>query len=350
MPKKRDQHFVPKFYLRKFSYQGNEKQIGVFDTITGFCCRAAPLKHQAYKKYLYGADGIIEEFLSKMEGSFASLLRKIENCEFDYSNYSNDITDLLVFVALSDLRNPIRAKGFRDSNTQIIEETIRLFPAHSEFFKQELRLEDPVQLALSKVSTAIKISEDLKLKILVNKTPIPFLTSDNPVVRYNQFLESKNYLRPLNGYGALGLQIFFPINTKLMVMFYDGLIYKAGNKSDFKVYINDVASINELNKLQFLNCERMVYFNEEFICTDLNKYIRSVKYFEKPNNVKVSLFPIKDKKGVESVDKIIANTYTDCRIKMQLQNIKITKGAKKQQIEIGKLQVRKLASAFLDLK
>lgn len=54
---------------------------------------------------------------------------------------------------------------------------------------------------------------DLKGRILINKTRIPFITSDNPVCLHNQFMEKVKY--PLNALGVRGTIIYFPLSLEL---------------------------------------------------------------------------------------------------------------------------------------
>ena len=63
---KKNQHFVPKFYLRNFSFQNNGNELGIFNTKTEFYFKNAPIKAQGSKTFFYGHDGIIEERLSKL--------------------------------------------------------------------------------------------------------------------------------------------------------------------------------------------------------------------------------------------------------------------------------------------
>jgi len=79
MTTKKNQHFVPKFYLRNFSYEMNNKEIGIYNINTGFSYNKAPIKGQAYKSYFYGKDNDVEDKLSKAEGFTSFIFKKIRN-------------------------------------------------------------------------------------------------------------------------------------------------------------------------------------------------------------------------------------------------------------------------------
>jgi hypothetical protein len=58
----------------------------------------------------------------------------------------------------------------------------------------QIRLKNPA--ALSLVATAerrLPLALDLKSKVLINRTPTRFITSDRPVVKYNQYLEKTKH-------------------------------------------------------------------------------------------------------------------------------------------------------------
>ena len=77
MTEKKNQHYLPKFYLRNFSYYNNEKQIGLYNIFNSFFIHQAKLKTQGSKNFYYGKDGIIENFLSEHEGRFAKIVKEI---------------------------------------------------------------------------------------------------------------------------------------------------------------------------------------------------------------------------------------------------------------------------------
>ena len=78
-PKKKEQHFVPKFYLKYFSINSLEKELGIFNIASSKFIPNGKLKKQGYKDYFYGSDLKIENILSKLEGEAASIIKSIIN-------------------------------------------------------------------------------------------------------------------------------------------------------------------------------------------------------------------------------------------------------------------------------
>jgi hypothetical protein len=120
---KKNQHFVPKFYLRNFSYLGNEKQIGLYNTRNKFYFKTATLRDQGSRDFFYGTDGIIEDSLSEIEGHLSVVIKKI--LELDSPALSQDEQYiLLLFIVLTGSRNPSKINGISEMTIKMRE---RLF-------------------------------------------------------------------------------------------------------------------------------------------------------------------------------------------------------------------------------
>ncbi len=74
---KKNQHFVPKFYLKLFSFNSNEKEVGLFNINHTLFKERVPLKKQAKGDFFYGKDGKLEDWLSNLETLSAPIFQKI---------------------------------------------------------------------------------------------------------------------------------------------------------------------------------------------------------------------------------------------------------------------------------
>lgn len=201
MADKKNQHYIPKFYLRKFSYQGNEKQIGLFNVRKSFFYPTAPLKNQGSKDFFYGVDGIIKEGLSIIEGTLAESLRQVISNRKVPEKLSKEHINLLAFVVLAHLRNPAIIQNMRDlvksAQSRALELDADLDP--TKFFP-DISNEEAEKTALSQVSEIVPVIADLDFKLLINRTEKPFITSDFPVIKYNQYLVmiffNKKFIQP----------------------------------------------------------------------------------------------------------------------------------------------------------
>ena len=75
--KKKNQHYIPKFYLKNFSFENNNKQVGLFNVNNQKFIQRAKLKTQGSKNFFYGSDGFIEDSLALIENTIAKTIKRI---------------------------------------------------------------------------------------------------------------------------------------------------------------------------------------------------------------------------------------------------------------------------------
>ncbi len=330
---KKNQHYLPKFYLRNFSFENNRNQIGIFNIKKGFFHQTAPLKNQGSKNFFYGQDGVIEDKLSNFEGHLSKSIKLIiDNVTVPKKNDIEHF-QLLNFVGLTDLRNPVLVENIKNARELMKKNILELHPnADIKKLIPEISHQNAINLALSGLNDIVDNIVDLDFKLLINKTKFPFISSDFPVVKYNKFLENKNWKRGKTGYGNTGLKIFLPINPEITIILFDPMVYKVGHKTKSNWILENERDIHQLNMLQILNCLETVFFNEK--CTE--HYIRGL--FEKCKNKqranqpksKVSYFLKKGEKIDTNKNKnLMILGSTDCEINLDLNGLKIHSGSKK---------------------
>lgn len=353
---KKNQHYVPKFYLRNFSYENNKKQIGLFNVNNELYISKAVLKSQGSKNFFYGQDGMIEDNLSTIEGDLAIIIRQILNDKNVPRKNTKDHYRLLLFVTLTDLRNPMRVsenRGFLeamrkkllevDSNTDID----KMLPIPTD--------ETLIRHNLASISEIAPMMLDLDYKILLNRTSNPYITSDFPIVKYNQYLEGKKWNEGKTGYSATGLQIFVPINHEVLLVFYDSGIYKLGDKRKNLHIITDSTEVDQINLLHFLNCTDTIYFDEKAT----EKYIRFIymksKKYQRANQTNSALSYViaeGDEESRRSVNLGLKNfvkvNNTACETNLKIKGIKIHTRGKKHELDDSLAQMRPFAMKIYD--
>jgi hypothetical protein len=200
--------------------------------------------------------------------------------------------------------------------------------------------EEAISLTLSGIPSVVESMLDLSVKMLQNKSTNPFITSDFPIVKYNQFLEMKKWNHSKTGYGITGLQIFIPLNDELCLIFFDSMIYKLGNKKDFKISITDNTDIDSLNILQFTNCLENVYFSDKASI----EYIKKLKYesqkFKRANLIESKTnFLFENGKIPEKENLIIMGT-SENQINLKVKWIKVHSLGKEKQLTDSVAQLR----------
>ncbi len=207
------------------SYCGNNKQIGIFNLKNEFFFNSSSLKTQGSKNFFYGYDGVIEERLSEIEGLLSNTIRNIIETERVPHKQTTFHSDLLSFIALTDLRNPVMMEWVKGSWNGMKNRMLEIHPkADTSKIMPEFSHDEVIKMALSNLPLVVANMSDLNFKLLINTTPNPFISSDYPIVKYNQYLEEKSWKHGKTGYGNTGLQIFIPLNYRIIIVFYDPMI------------------------------------------------------------------------------------------------------------------------------
>jgi len=237
---------------------------------------------------------------------------------------------LLLFLILMDVRNPNKVNQFLKGQQLIKDRFISLNPKNQELeivrAIEEIKNNDDetIKMLVLNAIGIIPYCMDLKIKLIKNTSGLPFITSDNPLIKYNQFLETRNWnFGAHNGYGTIGAQMFLPLNEKYMLILFDPDIYKVGNKKEKTVEINDINSISQLNILQYLNCTETLFFNHKTNKINIENLIKKTYKYKKANETYIKPFKVVDEfGGIKENQEVLKIGSTDLKIKLSLQKFK----------------------------
>lgn len=291
MSTKKNQHFVPQFYLRRFSESMKSPYIELFNCTNQKHVINAPIKNQASIKHFYDDDNSIEDNLEIIENEAAKSISKIDRLGFIPSS-SIDRINLFAFTFYQLTRTKYHANQVQSNINDMYRQIYKDDDRFKSFFDvYKIEIEKPATFAIGIISEIIHQTFDLKIKLIINKTKQNFITSDNPVLKYNQFLEKRKQYGGITGIGLKGIQYFLPIDSKKCLLFYDSTTYKIGKWYSNTVIVSKKEEIDLLNLLQLLNCEDHIYFNNE---TEID-YIKTLYYeskkYEKAGISKVKEYP-----------------------------------------------------------
>ena len=264
MSERKYNHYIPKFYLANFS--GNKKFIDKCILSSGKIIRTAPTKSTGGQDYLYGEEGEIEKTFSRLEGKWDTIVKEIiltESIPTSFEDYSY----LLRFILLSENRTLSKA----NSNMEFWGEQYRVI---ARLMKENGRInisdeaiemigaESPIPNLhdLKNDLFIVNICADLRMELIKNISALPFVTSDHPVVKYNQLFMEHNYLR-VYGYGQMGIQIFFPISPSLCLVLFDPVPYRLHNYCGNKFVVNNPDIIRSINTLVAGYANQELYFS-----------------------------------------------------------------------------------------
>jgi hypothetical protein len=123
----------------------------------------------------------------------------------------------------------------------------------------EIEHDFPILLSLE-ISTSLPcLLLDLAIKVLVNNTASEFITSDSPVVLFNQWCQGAKGMGA-TGLASRGLQIFLPLSSSHVLMLFDPSIYHVGNQRKDVVEIATSYDVTGINRLQVITVEENLYY------------------------------------------------------------------------------------------
>lgn len=260
MAEKKNQHFVPQFYLRNFSNDG--RSVAAYLLSSQRYIPVASIKDQCSKDYLYGKDSWLEETFSQLETGMARIVTRILATNRLPRRNSGDYARMLVFIGAQKGRtlgagkdqNDL-LKGMGEYLIPPIAESIG-YPEAAEDL--ELELVEPIRSSLEVMAECAPMIMDMTMILLVNESGLGFITSDDPVVLYNLYMEDQ--LSGFLGLQSIGLQIFFPLSPTHMILLYDSHVY--GLPKDTETFrVTDPKDVRELNRLMAVHARSVVYFD-----------------------------------------------------------------------------------------
>lgn len=292
MVKKKRHHYIPRFYLKRFSVNNEGKYIGLYNHKSGIFVQEAPLRHQAYRNFLYGEDDEVENALANMENEVAKMFYywTEEKLLYPPPVESNGFKLLRQFILYQTYRTPRSGNDLMQSLNDGLKTVLK--EAKSDLWKQRkgctLAHDNPVLLTLLHSIEHERLLNYLDCKFIVNLSELPLITSDVPVIYYNQLMEAAENYIGATGLVAKGLQIFYPIHPRLIVCFYDSSVYDLGNGCVNCCPMESIEEVHQLNALQFLNSDAQLFFDdiisEEYVkelCRQYHKYKNESKQINK---------------------------------------------------------------------
>ncbi len=266
---------MPQFYLTKFTIND---QIQAYNLKTkrsnSMNCREV-----CSRDYFYAQMPSIERAFSGMEGESNRIISNIIK-ENNLSKITKEEYCLLLFFISFQYARTLRGKqeaeqyfnGVSDFVFRsFIEKNIEKFKEkgiEKEYLdKCSIAVNGPIHAFAMKsiMERGPFLIRDLKPILFINSSRRDFIISDNPIVLYNSFFNNPrgHFLYPFNsttGLQSPGLQIFWPLDTKHMLVLYDEKFYNFRKTSKRYVEIHLEDDIDALNSLQFFNCSDNIFF------------------------------------------------------------------------------------------
>jgi hypothetical protein len=324
MPSNKKHHFVPRFYLRRFSDDGTS--INLYNIPSGRRILRANLKNQAYRDYFYGKELEVEHAIAGIEAEAATVLRKIDEYQSLPPPFSSDHVSLLTHLVMQKSRTKYEAEALNEINDAMAQHLMGPVMAAEgiDLTQFKVNLGEPAAVAVSIASHISPLALDLRYKLLVDETGEGFVTSDNPVVACNPLLSFRN-LSSNCGLASKGLQLYFPIDPQKLILLYDGAVYRVGKNESIVVNITTPADIHEINTLQMVSAGENIYFSgEQLNVAALHKKARPYLRTRKAR------FSVMNKKNSPSErSEIFATSREDVRTNLSLSFVSVRTAMRK---------------------
>jgi len=286
------------------------------------------LKNQCYRDYFYGKDLQAEKALSLVEGQMSRILSEVQSGCALPSRKSEDRLTFLIHVLMQHTRTAYSIDAHDEQTDKLMKylmapkmQEMNLSPEQIANIK--ITQEDSARFVLGMAIPHYPLLIDLEWKLLRATGTHEFITSDNPVVYYNQFFSFRK-LGSNTGLASKGLQIFFPVSPKHLVLLYDGKVYGVGSRKCDVVDVSDARDIEQLNRLQFVSALENVYFYGKFF--PAFQEFRASERYRRSQKSHMQVFP--GEETPEHRKELLMMSRVDVRTELELSFLRVLKPAK----------------------
>lgn len=271
MSQQKKQHYVPVFYLRNFSSDG--KCINLWNISSEKKRLSIGLKGQCQKNFFYGRDRVFEQILGDIEAGASTVLRDVVKDGKLPPQWHKNYKDLMLYILIQHFRTQNSSEALIDSIKQkkniLKKYEGRVREGLVKEIDREYEMTEQVAPQMGILSAFKKFDSvaELAIKLLINKTQTEFVTSDHPVVLYNQLLNYDHEIQqkmayPTTGLVAKGIQLFFPISPTKALLMYDDHVYSVGNSDKTNIPIYHKQDVTAINMLQMCSGSQNIYFKD----------------------------------------------------------------------------------------
>jgi hypothetical protein len=280
-----NQHWVPQYYFRQFS--GGKPYINALLKRQEKIVRKCPIRGQCSASHFYG-DAELEKALGEIENEDAAALRNIlrftsgrstilaqvdedqlyRACLFQWGRTSyqaSKTADFLRTFKMRAFRHYIECAPNIDNRLKLLE---AIDAGHMEL---KGLLKYGLMLSMDASFDSVPYIMDLELRFLINKTELPFVFGDAPVVLLNPYLKEITS-RGVLGLTTPGLLISWPLDSQTSVLLIDKHRYR-GPVLDQKCYcVIRKSDVSQLNALQVRHSDQAIFFE----CSQHASYVETL--------------------------------------------------------------------------
>ncbi|RYV01905.1 hypothetical protein SOPP22_12150 [Shewanella sp. OPT22] len=274
MANNKNQHYVPKCYLKAFTLDSDGKAINVYNIDRKKLIPLAPVKNQCSRDYFYGKDEKLEDAIQFLEQSYGIALSELLQTPTKFCEHHKIVLKRFwLFQYLRTEASSLRAM-------EMSEGIGKYAGLSAEEFN--LGIKDAVNISMHNYAECMQIVDDLKVCLIKNHTDLPFITSDDPAVLSNRWhlndVRAKYFSFGLKASGNL---LFLPLTPQLMCLAYDGDIYSIKHKKGW-IEIRNKNDVKYFNEHQILNCRANLFLKEKRHAAFLHESYEAIQSSRNP--------------------------------------------------------------------
>lgn len=275
MATNKNQHFVPRCYLRQFTIECEDKAINLYNIDRDRYIQGAPVKNQCSGDYFYGQDDTLESAIQSVEHAYSSAIRAILARNYNLTDEHRQTIRL--FWLLQYLRTEAASKRA----VEVANDMASIIDPSEQSFR--IQIKEAVQDAMQTFAEEMDSVSDLKVCLLKNRTSMPFVTSDDPAVLTNRW----HFVNPQKtglsfGINSAGALMLLPLSPEVICIMYDGDMYSIPNNNGWSE-IRNVNDIYALNQHQFLNCRANIFIRNPDHFTEIRDTYHRVRASRLPS-------------------------------------------------------------------
>ncbi|UHC17322.1 DUF4238 domain-containing protein [Methylobacterium currus] len=255
MPDNKNQHFVPKCHLSRFSNDEEGRSVNLLNIRSDRFISNAPIKGQCSRDYFYGKDLGLEKAFQSLEGLYSQGVRDV---------ISGNITQGTVaainkFSYYQFHRTEAAAKRMAAQLENMVEavDPLRLIFSNDRILPQNVIILQALRLA----ATSEMYLDDLRTIFVQNNSSTDFITSDDPCIITNRWLFQRHRTENF-GLMNSGLMMILPLNPKYCMISYDSQVYETRDRIGGLIRTNDARDIDALNDLQIIKASQNIYLSD----------------------------------------------------------------------------------------
>lgn len=254
MATNKNQHFVPRCYLKQFTLNCDDKSINLYNIDRQKPIACAPVKNQCSGDYFYGQDSRLESAIQSVESPYGPIIRQMH--ESKYVLQEGHAEFLKTFWLFQHLRTEAASKR----SVEMADDLARSVDLDGQEYKLEIK--EAVKIAMRTFADSMHVVDDLKVCLFRNKTKIPFITSDDPAVLTNRWhLQNLRKLGSGFGLSRAGTIAILPLSPTVLFIAYDSDIYSVDQAKGW-VNIHKESDVQAINQHQYLNCRANIFLQD----------------------------------------------------------------------------------------